>query len=476
MLTKEEVAKLFKNEQGHPLFLTDNQLEIFNIITERRVPRVHLMAHTRYGKSLVVAIAVLMRVATFAEKWAIVAPTEKKARIIMGYLIDHIFDNDYFKLKFQVGKEESLERIRRERSKNRINFLHPEGTLGEVFVVSADTRNRLMVGDSLMGFGAPNVVLDEAALIDNDIESKIFRMLGDSTDNFYLKIGNPFKRNHFLEDSNNPSFLKMNIDYNVGLKEGRITPDFIEEARGKPFFSVLYENKFPEEDAIDNKGWSQLVTDREYESALVEIAEPAWFGEKRLGVDVARGGGNQNVWTLRTSNFAKVLGKNYDNDLMSVTGTVVRFMREFNIPANNVFVDDTGAGGGVTDRLKEQKYRVNGVVLGAEAREPRKFINRRAQNSWELKEWLNGGGKLNPTDDWREITKVKYKASDSQGRLKIMSKDEMRANGIESPDTFDSLMLTFDRHETFKMKSTEELFRQKMKVKKKHKSSYLKMA
>ena len=77
------------------------------------------MTHTRYGKSLVVALAVLTRVATFPEKWAIVAPSEKKAKIIMGYIIDHIFDNEYTRRQFLIGENESEERIRRERQKHR---------------------------------------------------------------------------------------------------------------------------------------------------------------------------------------------------------------------------------------------------------------------------------------------------------------------------------------------------------------------
>jgi len=146
------------------------------------------MTLTRYGKSLVTALAILTRVATFPEKWAIVAGSEKQAKIIMGYIIEHAFDNDYTRSKLAITEGESLEHLRRERSKSRLNFKHTDGTYGEVFILSADSRNKQRAGDAVMGFGAPNIVLDEAALVDDDIESKIFRMLGDQPDNFYFKV------------------------------------------------------------------------------------------------------------------------------------------------------------------------------------------------------------------------------------------------------------------------------------------------
>ena len=434
---------------------------MFQLIFKKPYNRVHILAHTRYGKSLTVALAVLTRVATFPEKWAIVAPSEKKAKIIMSYIIDHTFDNDYTKQKLELDKKENLEHLRRERSKSRLTFKHSNGTIGEVFIMSADSRNKQKAGDSLMGFGAPNIVLDEAALIDNDIEAKIFRMLGDKMDNYYFNIGNPFNRNHFLEKHRNPKYFKMNVEYKKGIEEGRLTEEFIEEARKKPYFSVLYENKFPEADSIDAKGWSHLITDKEYERALEKVENP--FGMPKLGHDVARGGGNFNTWVLKYDNYATLLGKNEDGDLMSVTGTTIRFAKDNNVDWKAVSIDDTGVGAGETDRLIEQGYRINSVKLGARAREEKRFINKRAEDYWQLKEWLNQGGKLDPEHDWSEILDIKYK-TDSSGRIKIMSKDEMRTNGIESPDIADGLMLAFDSIYTPRKKISGEK-RKKKKTK-----------
>ncbi len=439
--TKQLVNKLYKDGDGNPLVLTDTQEKIFDAIWKKKNPRCHIMCHTRFGKSFMVALAVLTRITHFPEKWAIVAPSEKKARIIMAEIIEHTFDNEYTKSKLDFDKGESLDRLRRERSKDRLTYKLADGKLGEVYIMSADSRNKAKAGDSVMGFGAPNVILDEAALIDDDIEAKIFRMLGDHMDNFYFKIGNPFRRNHFLTDCRDPAFHKINADWKVGWEEGRLNEKFLKEARKKPHFDILYKNKFPAEDAVDDAGFSSLITETEFDRALSK--EEQMFGVKAMGVDIARGGGNYNVWVLRSKNYAKLLAKNRDPDLMSVVGTTIRLARENGVEMNNVSLDDIGVGGGVCDRLREEKHPVNPVKV-SESTDDDIYSNKRAKNYWELKEWINKGGKLCSKNDWTELLKIKYKEN-SSGKLQIMSKEMMSRDGIPSPDVADALMLTFDR-------------------------------
>ena len=78
-------------------------------------------------------------------------------------------------------------------------------------------------------------------------------MLGDQTDNFLLKIGNPWDSGHFRASFEDPRYYKLTIDY-LRIEEGRFTFEQAEEMRKKPFFDVLYECKFPPRDAMDEKG------------------------------------------------------------------------------------------------------------------------------------------------------------------------------------------------------------------------------
>ena len=438
----EKVRKIFKDEEGKPLELTPYQCTIFNLIWQKKYSRNHLMAFTRYGKSLTVAIAVLLRVATFAEKWSIVAPTKPKARIIMDYIIQHSFDCSYISNKLKLEKGESAEALRRKRNKDQLNYKHSDGTLGEVFIIGVDAVNSQRSGDSAMGFGAPNIVLDEAALVSNDIESKIHRMLGDKTENFYLKIGNPFKRNHFLKDYRNPKFHKVNVDYKIGLEEGRITQEFVNDAREKDNFEILYENKFPAADIVDKDGWSVLITDDELEGAFTDENIPM-FGVKRLGYDVASGGGNYNSFTLRSENFAVLVRKDREKNLMTSVGNTIQLSKMLDIDPREIYIDAIGVGAGVVDRFIEQRIPVKSVKVSSKPLDSVNFYNLRAEAYWRVRDWIKNGGRIKRHSDWYQLTQIKYKVRDSSGSMIIMSKDEMRKRGIESPDVADSLMLTF---------------------------------
>lgn len=103
--------------------------------------------------SLVIALAVLTRIITFPEKWAIVAGREKQARIIISYIIEHTFDNPMIQKKLELDPQENLDRLRRERSKNRLVYKNSRGGMGEVFILTGDSKNKEQAGNSLMGFG-----------------------------------------------------------------------------------------------------------------------------------------------------------------------------------------------------------------------------------------------------------------------------------------------------------------------------------
>lgn len=445
------VASLYKDEAGRPIGLTDSQAEIFLAITTKKKPRIHVMCFTRFGKSLTTALGVLTRASTYPEKWAIVAGSKEKAKIIMGYINAHIFDSEYTRQRFRLEYGDSAESIRRNRNKNHLSFDVGGGLLGEIFIVSA--------GEAL-GFGAPNVIEDEAALIPDVQHQLVMRMLGDNPDdNFLCKIGNPFNRNHFLKSFEDPKYYKINVDCYRGIEEGRITQDLIDENKGFTFFPILYENKFPRADEIDEQGWSYLLTVEDIETAKKRWGLAEHFGKKRLGNDVARGGRNFNVWMLRGDNYATMLLKNHEADLMKVAGTSISLAREHRIFHRDVCIDDVGVGGGATDRMREDGFEPTAVNEGAKSTELEKrynpktgkdemmpvYANMRAQlyaGKTGLANWVKRTGALDPSQDWSELTRIRYKKN-AQGLTMIESKQDMRKRGDESPDVADGLALTF---------------------------------
>ncbi len=433
-----------------PVILGEGQKEIFNTILRRRYKYSHCMTFTRYGKSFVVAAAVLSRVLTHPEKWAIIAPSQPKAMIIMKYIIEFCNKNRTFKtmLEMEEGAKRG-NRLLRETSKKRIVFRNG----GEIFVLSADNRNVTAGGEALMGFGCPNIVLDESSLIDDVVYGKIVRMLGDHRDHFMFEIGNPFKRNHFWRDSKNPDFHHIVIDYKQGLREGRALDEkFIDKMRKEYDFGVMYEVKFPNEEDVDIDGWTILLNEGDIENALRD-KDPNAYGEKRLGVDVARSGGNYNVWILRSENYAEIIGRTTTDNVMDIVGTTRDFAEKHGVTDNNIFIDATGMGVGIYDRFIEESWNINGINLAESALDKDKFINIRAEAYKRTRDWIKAGGTLNRDARWLELCDIRYKTR-SNGKLQIIDKITLRKRNIKSPDVADALMLTFTTPENNSMKSS----------------------
>lgn len=447
----EIVKKLFKNDNGQPFEMTLGQIKLFRAIYEKQNPRIQVECYTQYGKSDVVSMAVLLRATTFPEKWVILGGTKDKAGIIMSKIIKHIFENDYTLGKFQIGKDESLERIKRERSKERITFrVDDEGNLGEVFILSADARRKGEdAGDILIGHGSPNLIEDDAALIPDLIHGKAMRMLGGHKENFLIKVTNTFGRNHAFKSSYDSAYKKIFVDYQQGISEERITEAYISEMRGlldPIMFGILYNCQYPPADMVDEQGWMSLLTEEDIVAAEQRSVQS--IGAKRLGCDISEGI-NYNAFVVRTTNVARVLKKTLEKNLMKTAEEIVRIRVDENIEPENIFADAIGVGAGVVSRLNELKIFVNGVKAGEKPTETKgllEFYNLRAQLYWNLKQWILQGGALEPHKDWMQIAKVRYK-EDVGRRIKIMPKEEMRMKGLisatESPDIADALALTF---------------------------------
>lgn len=425
------------------------QYEIFHAIIFKPSNRIEILCSTQYGKSLFVALACIILTCIQGEEVTIVAPKDDKAKIIMRYYINHLGDNILF--HSQLEKNTRLERLRMEESQKRIVLRNH----GSMKIISAQTHNTSKGIEAAMGEGSKNVIMDEAGLIPDIIEATIFRMIAGKKDAFYCKLGNPFERNHFHASWLDPRYIKVFIDYNQALAEGRYTQEFIDEAKKKPFFSVLFACVFPPENMIDKEGYYKLLTDDEIAAAIVMPGVVASFGEKRLAADVAEGGGDWNALVKRSANLAEVLLKYQCEDTMDVAAKIVSFETEEKIIDQNVFIDAIGVGKGVFDRLREVKMSVSEYKSSHEPDDKIQFANKRAECFWRLREWIQKGGKLLYHEDWWQLRNIKYKPN-LQEQLLIMSKEDMRKRQIPSPDVVDALSMTFARAAVLNPKAKED--------------------
>ena len=420
--------------------ITPWQKVIMETIITRKAPdgsgknRIHIMAHTRYGKSLAVGAAVALRAAIKAEPWAIVAGTKEQAQIIMDHVIQFSSHDPILKALL-VQNTDNVIKDRKKRTF--ITFANG----GEVraFTTGAD-------GSLIMGQGCVNVIQDEAALISDNANSKVERMLGDNPhDNFMVKIGNPFHNNHFKEAFLDEDYFHINIDHRVGLQEGRLTDKFLNERSKKPNYAVLYENLFPDEASMDEKGFLPLFTHSMLERALVDKSSVMGGGVPTLGVDPADGGDNESVAVKRWLNVAEVVLQSTEFNSVSLAGEIPLQAAG----CGQVNIDTIGVGSGTVNTLKYQSG-INRILKAIRAGDKvpedvdnrELFSNLRSYMFWQTKLWLEQGGKLVRNEGFKQLLAVKYKTNNA-GRIQIISKDELHKRGVHDLGVADALSFTF---------------------------------
>ncbi len=171
------------------------------------------------------------------------------------------------------------------------------------------------------------------------------------------------------------------------------------------------------------------------------IAEP--YGKLILGVDPARFGDDRTGIVRRRGRVAFGLESHTKKDTMEVTGIVHRIIEEES--PFKVFVDIGGLGAGIVDRLFELGHRgtVVGVNSGSSPLESKKYSNKRAEMWGSCKQWMLDEPCQLPDDDTlhADLCGIRYKI-DSNSRLVMEQKVDMKKRGVRSSDLADALCLT----------------------------------
>jgi hypothetical protein len=184
----------------------------------------------------------------------------------------------------------------------------------------------------------------------------------------------------------------------------------------------------------------QLISTESVEKCMKHEAEGWEYLPKVMGVDVARFGENSSVICLRQGRKVFPMEVLPKQDLMQTAHHVAESIRHHR-PAN-VFVDGSGIGAGVVDRLRQLNFSVTDVNGGNQSLNPR-FLNKRAEMWYEGKEFIDGLCELPPDSRLKEeLTCVEYDFTD-KGRIRLDRKADIQDQYGFSPDRADALMLTF---------------------------------
>lgn len=189
-------------------------------------------------------------------------------------------------------------------------------------------------------------------------------------------------------------------------------------------------------------GSNQLISSDLVEYARQNKAEQYDQAPKVLGVDVAREGDDQTVILFRQGPKVHWLRKYRIADLMQIASLVAEAKRE--VDADAIFVDGTGMGAGVVDRLRQMNFDPIAVMVGHAAREPEKYYNLRAEIWVKMRDWFKEGDADIPDDTelHDDLIGPEY-GFDSRDRLQLERKKDMKDRGLSSPDCADALSMTF---------------------------------
>ena len=308
---------------------------------------------------------------------------------------------------------------------------------------------------NFQGFHSPNILIvyDESPGVRHEIVEGAEGLLS-SGDAHVLHIGNPTKSSgHFYSMFNgkeakdyypihisafsSPNFTGEKVPQHV--RDSLIKKRWVEAVSRKwGITSPLYKSRvlgdFPDESE------NQLIPLSLCEEAVYrEINMPA-NTPRELGIDVARFGDDETVFTIRKGLLIEKIINVRSRDTMEVTGQACNLMDEYEIEI--VKVDAIGIGAGVEDRLKELDRNVIGVNSSRTALDPR-YFNKRTELWFNGKLWLTTGKIPDNMDLISDLTTPLFFYG-SKGQFRVESKEDIKKRLGRSTDYGDSYNLSID--------------------------------
>lgn len=412
--------------------------KVITIPYKPRYPGVHealeahrfavLVAHRRFGKTVLSVNHLIRQAATCRRErgsFAYVAPFRNQAKAVAWDYLKHY----------------SAPIPGRKVNEGELSVLLPNGAKLRLF--GADNP------DALRGLYFDAVILDEVAQMKREIWEEIIQPALADRQGSALFIGTPRGVNLFSELYERARALEAQGDPNWAALMFRV-----DETTALPVDEVARLKR-----ELSESAWRQeMLCDfsASADDVLIPIdlvteacARRVDYADVRgmpviLGVDVARFGSDSSVIFRRQGlqAFAPLVLRNLDN--MDLADRVAAQIMEHRPHA--VFID-AGQGQGVIDRLRHLGHEVIEVPFGGRALQEARFLNRRSEMWYGLREWLKAGGCL--SHEGADSARLKSELStplywyDAAGKIVLEPKDKIRERLGASPDIADALALTF---------------------------------
>jgi len=245
---------------------------------------------------------------------------------------------------------------------------------------------------------------------------------------------------------------EMDISFNDFEYEGK-------RYRPNDDFRIKALGEFPleSEDILIPMTWIEAAVERwkAYKGKFPD-------GIKRIGTDVAGEGRDKTVHITRIKDVVTEVKEYSKQDHMVTAGQIKNMLS----PKDLSFIDTIGEGAGVYSRLKELKVPgIHSAKVSHSAKflrdltGERSFYQMRDYLGWAARDWLNpqynSKAAIPPIPDLiEELNSIKY-SYQSNGDIKIESKDDIKTRLGRSPDYYDAFVLNFYSAKRKKTKSNK---------------------
>jgi len=418
----------------HGIFLWSMQKELLNSIRDHKFTAAR--ACHEVGKSFAMAVAILAWIDTYGHDAFVVftAPTYPQVDAILGRELRDMST----KLNLQL-----IDILK----SNEIQF---EGVMRGYGRKPADHNPA-----GLSGIHArfPLVIIDEGCAVPKTLFTGANTIAGHKNARV-ATIGNPDNpATHFRkiqEPGSKWNVIKIDAHSSPNFTGERV-PKYVSEVLIDPATvkewgeewgvnSALYTSKVLAEFPLTSE--SQLIhfdtiMEAQYDDDVRSVSPP-----RCLTLDVASSGKDEAVaYSIRQNGDVVEEFAFPRSDLMQLADRAAEWWR------NNrrcfVVVDANGNGEGVWSRLKQLKVRVVKFLAQFAARDPKLYVNARAEAAFDTDRAMRAGKLRIPMSDdvLRGELPNLQKQQGEKNKWKLMSKEDMQAIGIESPNRADALCM-----------------------------------
>lgn len=449
-------AKIKKWRNNIASFAMDNfrfvpdewQNEAFHLIENADIKRISIKSGQGVGKTAFSAIVFLWFLTCFPNSRVVAtAPTRQQLNDVL-----------WAELEKWRQKSEFLKHL----LKWTKTYIYVNGREKRWFGVARASSKP----ENMQGFHEDNMlfIVDEASGVDEEVLEAIRGTLS-GVNNKLLFVGNPTKTTGMFYDSHTSeraSWATMTVDSAKSIRTDKeniksIIAKYGEESN---IVRVRVHGLFPlaEDDVF-------IPISMVEQSIATDVSVKEVPDIIDIGCDVARFGDDKTIIGYRVDGILKIFKKRHGQDTMSTANDIVvlgnmlrlkykKFKRQICIK-----IDDSGVGGGVTDRLNQLKslfpemyswMRIIPVHFGMKI-ENAYYDDTTTYMMSVLKSLISGndeeGNKKacdiklpNDSDLVGQLSVRKYLLTD-KGKLKVESKKEMKKRGLTSPDEADCVLL-----------------------------------